>query len=224
MADDAPVVHLIDDDDSVRKAVSRLLKAAGHNVQIYANAGEFLLSLPAAAAGCVVLDVRMPGPSGLELHAAIKRLEHPLPVIFLTGHGDIPMSVQAIKAGAVDFLTKPVQRQALLAAVDQALATQRRFQEERQRLAHIRACYESLTDRERETFHQVVQGKLNKQIATQMGIAERTVKAHRAQVMEKMQVATLADLVRLAEELGKALHQSAIHPEREANTSQVDVE
>jgi FixJ family two-component response regulator len=224
MADDAPVVHLIDDDDSVRKAVSRLLKAAGHTVQSYANAGDFLLSLPSAAAGCVVLDVRMPGPSGLELHAALKRLEHPLPVIFLTGHGDIPMSVQAIKAGAVDFLTKPVQRQALLAAVDQALATQRTVQEERRRLAHIRACYESLTERERETFHLVVQGKLNKQIASQMGIAERTVKAHRAQVMEKMQVASLADLVRIAEELGKVLHQSAIDPEREANTSQDPVE
>ncbi|MFM8250645.1 MAG: response regulator transcription factor [Planctomycetota bacterium] len=224
MADVAPIVHLIDDDDSVRKAVARLLKAAGHSVQCYANAGDFLLSLPSAAAGCVVLDVRMPGPSGLELHAAIKRLENPLPVIFLTGHGDIPMSVQAIKAGAVDFLTKPVQRQALLAAVEQALATQRLAQEERQRLAHIRACYESLTDRERETFHQVVQGKLNKQIATQMGIAERTVKAHRAQVMDKMRVATLADLVRVAEELGKALHQSAIPPERESNTSQAVVE
>lgn len=224
MADVAPIVHLIDDDDSVRKAVARLLKAAGHSVQCYANAGDFLLLLPSAAAGCVVLDVRMPGPSGLELHAAIKRLENPLPVIFLTGHGDIPMSVQAIKAGAVDFLTKPVQRQALLAAVEQALATQRLAQEERQRLAHIRACYESLTDRERETFHQVVQGKLNKQIATQMGIAERTVKAHRAQVMDKMRVATLADLVRVAEELGKALHQSAIPPERESNTSQAVVE
>ncbi|MFM7845527.1 MAG: response regulator transcription factor [Planctomycetota bacterium] len=224
MADVAPIVHLIDDDDSVRKAVARLLKAAGHSVQCYANAGDFLLSLPSAAAGCVVLDVRMPGPSGLELHAAIKRLENPLPVIFLTGHGDIPMSVQAIKAGAVDFLTKPVQRQALMAAVEQALATQRLVKEERQRLAHIRACYESLTDRERETFHQVVQGKLNKQIATQMGIAERTVKAHRAQVMDKMRVATLADLVRVAEELGKALHQSAIPPERESNTSQAVVE
>ncbi|MFM9067589.1 MAG: response regulator transcription factor [Planctomycetota bacterium] len=224
MADVAPIVHLIDDDDSVRKAVARLLKAAGHSVQCYANAGDFLLLLPSAAAGCVVLDVRMPGPSGLELHAAIKRLENPLPVIFLTGHGDIPMSVQAIKAGAVDFLTKPVQRQALMAAVEQALATQRLAQEERQRLAHIRACYESLTDRERETFHQVVQGKLNKQIATQMGIAERTVKAHRAQVMDKMRVATLADLVRVAEELGKALHQSAIPPERESNTSQAVVE
>jgi FixJ family two-component response regulator len=203
MADSVPVVHVIDDDDSVRKAVARLLKAAGHVVQSYANAGEFLLALPTAVPGCLVLDVRMPGPSGLELHAALKRLDNLWPVIFLTGHGDIPMSVQAIKAGAIDFLTKPVQRQALLAAVDHAFDALKKSHEQRQLSEHLRACYESLTDRERETFHHVVEGKLNKQIAISLGIAERTVKYHRAQVMEKMQVASLAELVRAAEELSR---------------------
>lgn len=203
MVDGAYVVHVIDDDDSVRKAVTRLLKAAGHTVRSYASAGEFLLSIATAEPGCVVLDVRMPGPSGLELHAAINRLDQPFPVIFLTGHGDIPMSVQAIKAGAVDFLTKPVQRQALLAAVDHAFDVQRKMVEQRERCDCLRARYQTLTDRERETFHYVVEGKLNKQIAIFLGIAERTVKAHRAQVMEKMQADSLADLVRVAEELSR---------------------
>lgn len=202
MIEGVPVVHVIDDDDSVRKAVTRLLKAAGYEAQGYASAGEFLLAAPTAASGCLVLDVRMPGPSGLELQAALKRQGNRLPIIFLSGHGDIPMSVQAIKAGAVDFLTKPVQRQALLAAVSNALEVNRAAAGERARAEFLQSCYQALTDREREIFRLVVQGRLNKQIASSLGIAERTVKAHRAQVMEKMQVTTLADLVRVAGELG----------------------
>ncbi|MFO0013801.1 MAG: response regulator transcription factor [Planctomycetota bacterium] len=202
MTDPIPIIHVIDDDDSVRKAVTRLLKAAGYEAQGYANAGEFLIATNHSGPGCIVLDVRMPGPSGLELHAALKKREILLPVIFLTGHGDIPMSVQAIKAGAVDFLTKPVQRQTLLTAVSNALEIQRQSNDQQQRVDRLRACYDSLSERERAVLRLVVQGKLNKQIGVLLGIAERTVKAHRAQAMEKMQAASLADLVRVASELG----------------------
>jgi FixJ family two-component response regulator len=192
------VIHLIDDDDSLRVALGRLLKAAGFEVASYSSAGEFLMHPPPAAPGCLVLDVRMPGPSGLELQAALTRQGCRLPIIFLTGHGDIPMSVRAIKAGAIDFLTKPVERQVLLEAIGQALHTQRMNDSSQQRIDQIRSRFDSLTERERAIFSLVVQGKLNKQIAVALGIAERTVKAHRAQVMEKMEVETLADLVRLA--------------------------
>jgi FixJ family two-component response regulator len=193
-----PKIHVIDDDDSVRQAVSRLLKAAGYEVQDYATAGEFLMAEIDQTHGCIVLDVRMPGPSGLELQTALVRNRSPLPVIFLTGHGDIRMSVRAMKAGAVDFLTKPVLKQELLAAVESALKLQARSLEQHRRGEFLRDCYATLTDREREIMAQVVDGRLNKQIATAMGIAERTVKAHRAQVMSKMQVDSLAELVKVA--------------------------
>jgi len=195
------LIHLIDDDDSLRKAVARLLQAAGYTVHTYSSAGEFLIADPGAGPGCIVLDVRMPGPSGLELQSALARKGNRLPIIFLTGHGDIPMSVQAIKAGAIDFLTKPVQSESLLAAVENALEICRQRSGQQQRADFLRDCYQSLSEREREIFKQVVQGRLNKQIAASLGIAERTVKAHRSQVMEKMQVGSLADLVRVAGEL-----------------------
>jgi len=201
MTDSEPLIHLIDDDDSLRKAVSRLLQAAGYAVRSYNSAGEFLIAELGSGPGCIVLDVRMPGPSGLELQAALARQSNQLPIIFLTGHGDIPMSVQAIKAGAIDFLTKPVQREPLLAAVENAMEVCRQRSEQQKRCEFLRTCYQSLSEREREIFRQVVQGRLNKQIAISLGIAERTVKAHRSQVMDKMQVATLADLVRVAGEL-----------------------
>lgn len=201
MTETEPLIHLIDDDDSLRKAVARLLQAAGYAVRSYSSAGEFLIADPGPGPGCIVLDVRMPGPSGLELQSALVRRGNLLPIIFLTGHGDIPMSVQAIKAGAIDFLTKPVQREPLLAAVANALEVWRRQSERQQRADFLRSCYQTLSDREREIFRQVVQGRLNKQIAAALGIAERTVKAHRSQVMEKMQVGSLADLVRVAGEL-----------------------
>ena len=202
MTERSPVVHVVDDDDSVRTAVVRLLQAAGHEARGYASAGEFLLGRSDRdAPGCVVLDVRMPGPSGLDLQEALARLEVPLPIVFLTGHGDIPMSVRAMKAGAVDFLTKPVSRDALLAAVRTALARDAETRSARARLHAFRARYETLTPREREVFAGVVAGKLNKQIAGELGTAERTVKAHRAQVMDKMQVASVAELVHVADQL-----------------------
>lgn len=193
-----PKIHVIDDDDSIRQAVSRLLKAAGYDVQGYATSGEFLMTEMAPAPGCIVLDVRMPGPSGLELQTALVRNRSTLPIIFLTGHGDIRMSVRAMKAGAVDFLTKPVLKQELLTAVESALILQARMLDQHRRGEFLRECYAALTDREREIMAQVVDGRLNKQIATAMGIAERTVKAHRAQVMSKMQVDSLAELVKVA--------------------------
>ena len=197
------IVHVVDDDDSVRTAVVRLLHAAGYEARGYASAGEFLLGRSDRnAPGCVVLDVRLPGPSGLDLQEALARLEVPLPIVFLTGHGDIPMSVHAMKAGAVDFLTKPVSREALLAAVRVALARDADTRAAREGLRTLRARYESLTPREREVFAGIVTGRLNKQIAAELGTAERTIKAHRAHVMEKMGVASVAELVRIAGQLG----------------------
>ncbi len=205
MTERAPVVHVVDDDDSMRTAVVRLLQAAGYQARGYGSAGEFLLGRSDRdAPGCAVLDVRMPGPSGLDLQEALARFDVPLPIVFLTGHGDIPMSVRAIKAGAVDFLTKPVSREVLLGAVRSAIARDAETRAAREVLRVLRARYESLTPREREVFTGVVAGRLNKQIAADLGTAERTIKAHRAQVMEKMQVASVAELVQAADQLGAA--------------------
>jgi FixJ family two-component response regulator len=202
-----PIIHVVDDDDSVRTGVVRLLQAAGFEARGYASAGEFLLGRSDRnAPGCVVLDVRMPGPSGLDLQEALARLEVPLPIVFLTGHGDIPMSVRAMKAGAVDFLAKPVSRDTLLASVRTALARDAETRAAREGLRLLRARYETLTPREREVFAGVVAGKLNKQIAADLGTAERTVKAHRAQIMGKMQVASVAALVHVADLLDAAAH------------------
>jgi FixJ family two-component response regulator len=194
-------IHIVDDDESLRTALMRLLRAAGYAVRTYASAGDFLLNKPANAPGCVVLDVRMPGPSGFELQEAIAKLDESLPIIFLTGHGDIPMSVRAIKAGAVDFLTKPVRKETLLQAVRTALAGSAERCATRELLHSLRSRYESLTPREREVFEQVASGKLNKQIAGELGTCERTVKAHRAHVMEKMQLTSVAELVHAADQL-----------------------
>lgn len=201
---DAPVIHVVDDDESFQAAVSRLLRAAGYAVRTYSNAGDFLLARSDSAPGCILLDVRMPGPSGLELQYALSLQTNPLPIIFLTGHGDIPTSVRAIKAGAVDFLTKPVDRDALLNAVKHAMARDMENRVVREELRTWRAGYEALTARERQVFERVVAGKLNKEIAAELGAAERTVKAHRAQVMEKMRVGSLAELVRVADQLRAA--------------------
>jgi FixJ family two-component response regulator len=179
----------------------RLLRAAGHEVRGYPSAGEFLLAQPANTPGCVVLDVHLPGPSGLDVQEALARREDALPIIFLTGHGDIAMTVRAMKAGAVDFLTKPVERAALLDAVCNALARDAANRAVREEDGIVQARVESLTSRERAVFNLVVAGKLNKQIASELGNSERTVKAHRAQVMEKLQVSSLAELVRVAEKV-----------------------
>ncbi len=201
-----PIVHVVDDDDGARTAVVRLLGAAGYVARGYASAGEFLMAVSEDAAGCLVLDVRMPGPSGLELQEALARRHSTLPVIFLTGFGDIPMSVRAIKAGAVDFLTKPVQRAALIGAVQSALERDARNRSHRELERALREKYAALTPRERDVFVRVVSGKLNKQIAADLGTAERTVKAHRAHVMEKLNVASVAELVHVAEQLKTATH------------------
>lgn len=208
---DNAIVHVVDDDESLRTALTRLLRAAGYEVRAYASAGEFALAREEGARGCLLLDVRMPGPTGLDLQRALARRGDPMPVIFLTGHGDIPMSVEAIQAGAVDFLTKPVQRPALLAAVEKALAKEGEMWRARERIRVLRERLESLTGREREVFTRVVAGQPNKQIAAEIGAAERTVKAHRAQVMTKMAAPSLAELVSMANELqqARALHQRA---------------
>jgi len=190
----APVIHIVDDDEAMRTALGRLLRAEGYDVRFYVSAGDYLLRPPAAGAGCVVLDVHMPGPSGLELQQAVS-----LPIVFLTGRGDVESSVRAMKAGAVDFLTKPVEPAELLKAIRAALERDRAARRQRETLDEARVRYHSLSTRERAVFDLVVAGKLNKQIAGALGITERTVKAHRGQMMAKMQVRSVADLVRIAE-------------------------
>jgi len=195
-----PLVHVVDDDESLRTALLELLAIAGFDAAGYESTGAFLLQPPPDRPGCVLLDVRMPGPSGLELQVALQRQGISLPVIFLTGHADVPTSVRAMKAGAVDFLEKPVERDTLLDALERALArdaAQRAAREEARRQSARLAV---LTPREREIFDRVVAGKLNKQIADDLGISLRTVKAYRAQLMEKLGVTSAAELGRLAGE------------------------
>ena len=196
-----PLIHVVDDDDSLRSALQRLLAAAGYRVKAYASAGEFLLDPPGDAPGCLLLDLRMPGPSGLDLQDALARHGIRLPVIFLTGHGDLATGVRAMKAGAVDFLVKPVEREPLLAAVARALELDAGKRAARGADAELQARFAQLTAREREVFELVVAGRLNKQIADALGIAERTVKAQRAQVMAKLGAANAAELGRIAAQL-----------------------
>jgi FixJ family two-component response regulator len=196
-----PLIHVVDDDDSLRTSLLELLQAAGFEAEGYESTGAFLLQTPPDRPGCVLLDVRMPGPSGLDLQAALERQGVALPIVFLTGHADVRTSVRAMKAGAVDFLEKPVTRETLLDALQRALA-----RDETQRAARERALGDKkrlavLTPREREIFDRIVAGKLNKQIADDLGIALRTVKAYRAQLMEKLGVGSAAELGRLAGEL-----------------------
>jgi FixJ family two-component response regulator len=182
-----------------------LLHAAGYDVRAYASAGDFALaSREKHRRGCVLLDLRMPGPSGLDLQEVLAREDEPLPVIFLTAHGDVPTSVRAMKAGAVDFLTKPIKRDLLLGAIRTALSRDLRLHTSREQLRDLRARFGKLTPREREVFDLVVAGRLNKQIAVELGMAERTVKAHRGQVMTKMQVTSVAELVHLADKMQSA--------------------
>jgi FixJ family two-component response regulator len=197
-----PIIHIVDDDLSFRTAVTRLLRAAKYEVRGYASAAEFLESAPSAELGCILLDLRMPGASGLDLQQSLSRMEERLPIIFLTGHGDIPASVRAMKAGAVDFLTKPVRREALLTAVQEALGLDAKCRAARAASRELTARYESLTPREQEVLAHVLSGKQNNQIAYDLGTAERTIKAHRASIMEKLRVQSVAELVRLAQELG----------------------
>ena len=202
---DRPVVHIVDDEDSFRTALARLLAAHGFEVREYASAGDFLLVWPTESLGCLLLDMCMPGPSGLELQAALAERGDALPVIFLTGYGDVPSSVRAMRRGAIDFLTKPVDTGALLSAIRAAL----RCDAERRQTAHrqreLRDRFDTLTPRERAVFSQVINGRLNKQIAGTLNTCERTVKAHRAHVMQKLHARSVADLVHIAVELEGAL-------------------
>lgn len=203
MLSSTPIVFLVDDDPSVRRALSRLIKSAGYQVRGFASAREFLDNPPEdGGPACLVLDVRMPCLDGLELQQALQRGEVPLPIVFITGHGDVPMTVKAMKAGAVDFLQKPVKDKILLAAVEQALSRAARERAERAEIRKIRLRLDSLTPREQEVMALVTAGKLNKQIAYELGTVEKTIKVHRARVMDKMGAKSVAELVRMAEKVG----------------------
>jgi FixJ family two-component response regulator len=199
-----PLIHVVDDDLSMRTALLRLLGAAGFEVCGYSSTGEFLLQRLPDRPGCLLLDLRMPGPSGLELQEALLRNKIMLPIVFLTGHGNVDSSVRAMKAGAVDFLTKPVKRDILLDAVARALARNATQRTARQESDQLQVRFASLTKRQREVFDRIVAGKLNKQIADELGIAERTVKREREQVMAKLDANSAADLGRLGELLRRS--------------------
>jgi FixJ family two-component response regulator len=206
MTKDEPTVFIIDDDASVRKGLSRLLRSLGFDVEAFASAEEFLVRERFQGVGCIVLDVRMPGLSGVDLQNELTRVHYDVPIIFITGHGDIPMSVEAMKKGAIDFLPKPFDEDALLLAVTRALekaGDARVLKVERDAL---KSRLELLTPRETEILRYVISGMLNKQIAYELDIAEKTVKVHRGRIMEKLSVNSVADLVRLAERVGIEPH------------------
>ncbi len=196
------IVYVVDDDSSVREAIKSLIRSVGLRVETFGTAQEFLHSARPDAPGCVVLDVRLPGLSGLDLQRELAANGINLPVIFITGHGDIPMSVRAMKAGALEFLTKPFRDQDLLDAIQQALERDRGARQQRSETAEVRERFDSLTAREREVMGLVVSGLLNKQIAGELGTSEVTIKIHRSQVMKKMGAGSLAELVRMTEKLG----------------------
>jgi FixJ family two-component response regulator len=196
------IVYVVDDDSSVREAIKSLIRSVGLRVETFGTAQEFLKSARPDAPGCVVLDVRLPGLSGLDLQRELAANGINLPVIFITGHGDIPMSVRAMKAGALEFLTKPFRDQDLLDAILQALERDLSARQQRSETAELRERFDSLTSREREVIGLVVSGLLNKQIAGELGTSEVTIKIHRSQVMKKMGAGSLAELVRMTEKLG----------------------
>ena len=196
-------IHVVDDDDSFRAAIERRLKLAGYEVATYPSAQQLLDRPPDEdEPGCILLDVRIPGLSGPELQGRLNELGSTLPIVFLTGHADTPTTVRTIKAGAEDFLTKPVESEQLLRTIERALARHATVRGERHRIEEMQALVAALTPRERQVFDLVVRGKLNKQIAHELGTTERTIKAHRHQVMEKMRAQSLAELVSTAERLG----------------------
>jgi FixJ family two-component response regulator len=198
----APVIHVVDDDKSFRTAISRLLKASGYEVADYDSAASFLGSIERCSPGCILLDVQMPTLGGLQLQGELAKLSHAWPIIFLTGHGDIPTSVLAIKAGAEDFLTKPVPNKTLLAAIDRALLRYEALEKNHDQLNSFKSLIATLTPRESEVFALMIRGKLNKQIAFQLGTSERTIKAHRHMVMHKLNVQSFAEVVSMAERVG----------------------
>jgi FixJ family two-component response regulator len=200
--DAAPIVFVVDDDESVREALAGLVRSAGMRVEVFASAQAFLTRPPVDAPGCLVLDVRLQGDSGLDLQRRLAELNTQIPIVFITGHGDVPTSVTAMKAGAVEFLLKPLADVDVLEAIERAIARHRATRVRQTEMAELQSRYGSLTAREREVMQGVVKGLLNKQIAAELGISEITIKVHRGQVMRKMMAGSLADLVRLAEKLG----------------------
>ncbi|MFZ1068020.1 MAG: response regulator [Pseudolabrys sp.] len=211
-----PVIHIVDDDASFRTAVGRLLREFGYEIVVYESAQQLLERLADDfVPGCILLDVQIPGLSGPELQDHLIKKGSTLPIIFLTGYGDIPTSVKAIKAGADDFLTKPVAREQLLASIERAIARHERTKQQRDRVDALRFLAGKLTPRESEVFKLVILGKMNKQIAHELGTTERTIKAHRQRVMQKLQVQSLAELVSIGERIG-VLSESASEPTSES--------
>ena len=201
MKETKPTIFIVDDDPSVRESTELMLKSVGFNVKTFVSAQDFLKANLQEDLGCLILDVRMPGISGLDLQEKLVSAKTPLPVIFITGHGTVPMSVRAMKAGAVDFLQKPFEEQDLLDAINRAITQQRERKSKKDEADKLQQRLKALTSREYEVFSLLVTGMANKEIAHKLGTSERTVKAHRAQIMEKMNAGSLADLVRFAEKL-----------------------
>jgi FixJ family two-component response regulator len=197
-----PTVFIVDDDEGIRKATTRLLTAAGFMVCAYPSGDRLLAELPSNTPGCIILDVCMPGLNGLDLQVALGDREDRLPIIFLTGHAAVPDTVRAIRGGAVDFLTKPIDPALLLEAVDRALVQDAHDRTIREHRQHLRERYEKLTDRERQVFERLIGGQLNKQVAADLQITERTIKLHRARILQKLNVDSMASLARFAVELG----------------------
>jgi FixJ family two-component response regulator len=202
MTDSAAIVFVVDDDPSVRRSLKRLIKSAGFTVESFASAQEFLERPRPDIPGCLVLDIHMPGVSGLDLQDELTAAEVNLPIIFLTGYGTVPASVRAMKAGALDFLEKPVDDRALVDAIHQAVERNRRVRLKQAEIREIERRVEALSPREQEVFSLLLTGMLNKQIASELGTTEKTIKVHRGRVMEKMQAGSMAELVRLAGKLG----------------------
>ena len=202
MSEQQPMVFVVDDDDAVRASLERLIRSAGFTVKTFASANQFLENERPDAPGCLVLDVKLPGIGGLDLQRRLAETDIGIPIVFITGHGDIPMSVRAIKAGAIEFLTKPFRDQDLLDAINQAIELDRTTRQWKSEIAKLRDRHDTLTPREQEVMQLVVSGLLNKQIALELGTSEITIKVHRGQVMQKMRANSLADLVRISEKLG----------------------
>ena len=202
MNETLPIVFVVDDESAVGVSVKRLLHSVGIEARLFTSATEFLRTKRPDAPGCIVLDVRLPDLSGLDLQQELAKANVDLPVIFVTGHADIPMTVRAMKAGAVEFLTKPFREQELLEAVQRAISRHRQTRDQRASMRVLQSRYELLTPREREVYPLVASGLLNKQVAAELNASEKTIKVHRGQLMQKMEAHSLSDLIRMAEQLG----------------------